>query len=88
MFGATRIIGYRPHGTPPYAAGPTLYIAAKLGRVHVNFVGADTFLLVAGSTWLHGSQPVGIVPVSTSHASRAAAEQPVWCLMRNQTWAI
>jgi hypothetical protein len=52
----------------------------------VNFVGADVFLLVAGLIWLARSHPDGNLLVSASHASYAAAEQPVWRVVRNQAW--
>ena len=52
--------------------------------VCVNFVGADVFLLVAGLIWLARSHPDGNLLVSASHASYAAAEQPVWRVVRNR----
>src|SRR5580693_5066577 len=55
-------------------------------RVCVNFVGADVFLLVAGLIWLARSHPDGNLLVSASNARYAAAEQPVWRVVRNQTW--
>jgi hypothetical protein len=39
------------------------------------YVGADAFLLVAGSIWKRGHNQIGILLVSASHVSHSAPEQ-------------